>query len=132
MNKVVAKSKTANKRTSDIGILMHVQSTKNNVIVSVTDSRGNVLAWSSGGKLEKGARKRTAHAAKETGKNVAQAMLAKKLKVSFMVVYIKGIGSGRESAVIGFCEVMKVAVTKIIDRTAKAHGGGRKRKAKRN
>lgn len=127
-----SKPKSSVKALHGSTISIYVSATRNNTIITIADSRGNTICQSSGGCTEKGARKRTAHAAKEAGKEAARKVLTKKIKVAFAQVYIRGVGSGRESAVLGFYEVMNnISVKKITDRTGKAHGGVRKRKEKR-
>lgn len=131
-SKNTSRSKSAVKSLHGSTIIIYVAATRNNTIITIADSRGNTICQSSGGCTEKGARKRTAHAAKEAGKEAARKILNKKIKVAYASVYIRGIGSGRESAVLGFYEVMnQISIKKITDRTGKAHGGVRKRKEKR-
>ena len=88
---------TSSKKRFDAGNL-YVQSTYNNTKVVLTDPKGNTLAWSTSGSLGfKGAKKGTPFAAAKVGETVgvkAQAMGMKEVAVT-----IKGVGSGRESAV---------------------------------
>ena len=119
-------------RTAGTSINICVKANKNNTIITIADSRGNTLCQSSGGKLEKGARKRTAHAAKEAGKDVARLLVNKKIKATDAKVFIKGNGNGRDPAVLGVYEVLnQLSIKLIVDRTGRAHGGVRKRKARR-
>lgn len=130
-----SKSRPIAKRIQGTAVILNVNSKRNNTIVTVADTRGNTICQFSGGCTEKGARKRTAHAAKESGKAAARYIIAnKKIKVSSVAVYIKGVGAGRESAAIGFYEGLgnEVSFDKVIDRTPIPHAGCRKRKAKRN
>lgn len=107
----------------------HIQASFNNTIVNVTDMQGNVIAWSSAGKLGfKGARKSTAYAAQlaaeECGK-VAQQMGVKELEIN-----VKGAGNGRESAIRAFNSV-GFDITTIRDKTPVPHNGCRPRKQRR-
>ena len=133
-NDYSTRSKPTNKRIQGVTLILNVSSKRNNTIVTVSDSRGNTICQSSGGCTEKGARKRTAHAAKEAGKAAAKIVISKKVKVSKVIVKIRGVGAGRESSAIGFHEGLgnEVSFDKVIDRTPIAHAGCRKRKAKRN
>jgi ribosomal protein S11 len=137
---VVNKAKLSSKRLQNMTVMVTVGTTRNNTIITIADSRGGALCASSGGVSEKGARKRTAHAAKEAGKDAGKKFLAKlnsnkqNPKIIEASVKIKGNGSGRESAVLGFAEALGkiLKITKIEDVTTKAHGGCRKEKPKRN
>ena len=77
--------------------IVHIQSTFNNTIVTITDVSGNVIAWSSAGcRGFKGSRKSTPFAAQLAGEDAASK--AKEHGVKSVAVYLKGPGSGRESA----------------------------------
>jgi len=77
---------------------LYVQATYNNTKVQFTDTKGNVLCWSSSGSLGfKGARKGTPFAAAKVGELIGE--IAKQMGVKDVSVTIKGVGSGRESAV---------------------------------
>lgn len=126
------KSKPQNKRLQGgVSVVFHVRASRNNTIVTLTDARGNVLCKSSGGRTEKGARKRTAHAAKQAGHEVGTISKNKKIKISDVKVLVTGVGSGRESAILGFHEATNSHIKSVRDKTKKAFAGCRKRKQKR-
>ncbi len=90
-------SKKKEKKRVSAGIA-HVQTTFNNTLVTITDQVGNVLAWSSAGSLGfKGSRKSTPYAAQRAAQTAARK--AMEFGLSQVDVYIKGPGSGRESAI---------------------------------
>lgn len=106
-----------------------VKATFNNVIVTITDGNGNVLAWSSAGKEGfKGSRKNTPYAAQlsaETASKVAYELGLRKIEV-----FVKGSGSGREAAVRAMANA-GLEITSIIDRTPIPHNGCRPPKRRR-
>src|SRR3954465_8381063 len=88
------------KKRVESGVL-YVQSTYNNTKVLLTDPKGNSLSWSSSGSLGfKGAKKGTPFAAAKVGETVGTKAQAMGMKEAAVVV--KGVGSGRESAIRGF------------------------------
>ena len=90
----------SSKRRIDAGIL-HVQSTYNNTLLSLTDKKGNLIAASSSGALGfKGAKKGTPFAAAKVGETLA--LKAQTVGMTEVDVIIRGVGSGRESSVRGF------------------------------
>ena len=107
----------------------HINSTSNNTIVTITTEGGDTIAWRSCGAIEKNARKSTSHAASEIaimlGKDVVNMGLTE------VYVRVKGLGSGRESAIRGLY-TGGLKILKIRDITPNAHGGCRARKEKRN
>jgi small subunit ribosomal protein S11 len=108
---------------------MHVQSTFNNTIVSITDDRGNLLSWSSSGAAGfKGSRKNTPYAAQMAGEKAANA--AKEFGLTKVEVFVRGVGSGRESAIRALMSA-GIAVSSIKDVTGIPHNGCRPRKARR-
>lgn len=113
----------ASKKRIDSGIL-YVQSTYNNTLCLVTDLKGNAVAASSAGALGfKGAKKGTPFAAAKVGE-----VLADKVKLMGMkevAVVIKGVGSGRESAVRSFI-TKGINVTGLKDVTPVPHNGPKK------
>lgn len=122
-----ALSRTAKKKMAD-GTL-YVQSTYNNTLVQLTDKTGNVVAASSSGALGfKGAKKGTPFAAAEVGKLLGEQ--AKMIGVKEVNVVVKGVGSGRESAVRSF-SAQGIDITNIIDRTPVPFNGPRPPKARR-
>jgi small subunit ribosomal protein S11 len=104
------------KKSVSTGVV-HIQSTFNNTIVTITDSGGNVLAWSSAGVQGfKGSRKSTPFAAQMAAEDAAKKAQEHGLKT--VEVYVKGPGPGRESALralqaTGFNVVMIKDVTPI-------------------
>jgi small subunit ribosomal protein S11 len=112
------KTKTKKKERKNISSgVVHIQSTFNNTIVTITDSMGNVISWSSAGIHGfKGSRKSTPFAAQLTAEDAAKKAMEHGMKS--VEVYVKGPGSGRESALralqaAGFNVVMIKDVTPI-------------------
>ena len=129
-----AKPKTTKTRkkkvrlTIDEGITT-VHSSFNNTIVSLTDLSGNVLTWSSGGKIGyKGSRKSTPFAAQLAAEEVAKTALEMGLKK--VRVVIKGPGGGRDSAIRAI-NGAGLQVTMISDATPIPHNGCRPPKQRR-
>lgn len=97
--------------------VVHIQSTFNNTIVTITDSAGNVVAWSSSGVHGfKGSRKSTPFAAQLAAEDAAKKAMEHGMRT--VEVYVKGPGAGRESAIrslqtAGFNVVMIKDVTPI-------------------
>ena len=108
---------------------VHVQATFNNTIVSITDDGGNVVTWKSSGSAGfKGSRKSTPYAAQIAAEKAIEQ--AKDLGLTKVDVIIKGIGSGRESAVRALM-ASGVSINSIKDITGIPHNGCRPRKARR-
>ena len=108
---------------------VHIQSSFNNTLVTVTDLQGNALSWSSAGSLGfKGSRKGTPYAAQQATETAVKA--AKEHGLRYAEVYVKGPGSGRESAIraIGACDV---EITMITDVSPIPHNGCRPPKRRR-
>ena len=108
---------------------VHIQSTFNNTIVTISDMSGNVISWSSAGALNfKGSRKGTPFAARMAAETAAKA--AKEHGLRFVEVYVKGPGAGRESAIraLANCDL---EVTLISDVSPVAHNGCRPPKRRR-
>lgn len=123
--KQVSKS---SKRRIESGRL-YVQSTYNNTIVSVTDARGNLLFSSSSGALGfKGAKKGTPFAAAKVGEELA--VKASEIGIKEVDVIIKGVGSGRESAVRGFV-AKGINLNSITDVTPVPYNGPQSKKPRR-
>ena len=124
--KIVKKRKDA--RKVDKG-QVHIQSSFNNTLVTITDMQGNAIAWSSSGSLGfKGSRKSTPFAAQMAAETAAKA--AKEYGLRSVEVYVKGPGAGRESAirVLANCEL---EVTLIEDVSPIPHNGCRPPKKRR-
>jgi small subunit ribosomal protein S11 len=108
---------------------VHVQATFNNTIVSITDDGGNVVAWKSSGSAGfKGSRKSTPYAAQIAAEKAIEK--AKEFGLAKVNVIIKGIGSGRESAVRALM-ASGISIISIKDVTGIPHNGCRPRKARR-
>jgi small subunit ribosomal protein S11 len=121
-------SKRREKRNVPHGIA-HVQATFNNTIVSISDPEGNVLAWSSAGRIGfKGSRKGTPFAAQVAAQNAGNS--AKDAGVRSVDVMVKGPGAGRESAVRAL-QAAGIEVKSIRDVTPIPHNGCRPRKRRR-
>jgi small subunit ribosomal protein S11 len=116
------------KKTNEKGII-HIQSTKNNTILTLTDLEGNCKFWSSAGNIGfKNSRKSTSYAAQA----VAEILAAKALNLGFdsIIVKIKGLGYGKLSALRALYK-SKLSVTKILELTPIAHNGCRPPKKRR-
>jgi len=109
--------------------VVHIQSTFNNTIVTITDPAGNVIAWSSSGVQGfKGSRKSTPFAATLAAEDAAKKAMEHGMKN--VEVYIKGPGSGRESALRSL-QAAGFNVTMIKDVTPIPHNGCRPPKRRR-
>lgn len=116
------------KKNIPVGIAF-VHATFNNTIVTITDPSGAVVAWSSSGSNGfKGSRKSTPFAAQVAGE--AAARKAKEFGVRSVTVYVKGPGSGRESALRALHQA-GLNITLIKDTTPIPHNGCRPRKSRR-
>ncbi len=127
----VAKIKSKKKKSKDKVTKgrIFVNSTYNNTLVSVTDLVGNVLIWSSAGKIGfKGSKKSTPYAGQKTMEDALTRM--KERGMTEVDVLIKGIGSGRESAVRAL-QGSGLNVISIKDQTPIPHGGVRPKKPRR-
>jgi small subunit ribosomal protein S11 len=108
---------------------VHIKSTFNNTIVTITDSGGDVVAWASAGTVGfKGTRKSTPFAAQVAADNVAQRV--KELGLSRVDVFVKGPGSGRETAIRAL-QAAGLEVGSIKDVTPIPHNGCRPPKRRR-
>ena len=109
--------------------IAHIQSTFNNTIVNITDQQGNTIAWgSSGGQGFKGSRKSTPYAAQITATVVAKN--AQEHGLAKVDVRVKGVGSGRETAVRSL-QAAGLEIGAIIDVTPVPHNGCRQPKRRR-
>ena len=116
------------KRNIDKG-QAHIRSTFNNTIVSITDEQGNIIAWSSAGKVGyKGSRKSTPFAAQLAAEDAAKQAMEQGVKE--VEIYVKGPGSGRESA-IRTSQAAGLNVSLIKDVTPIPHNGCRPPKRRR-
>src|SRR4030095_1604635 len=109
--------------------IAHVLSTFNNTIVTITDVKGNVIGWSSAGKVGfKGSRKSTAYAAQMVAQDASRQAMGHGLKE--VEVLVKGPGAGRESAVRAL-QAIGLDLTVIRDVTPVPHNGCRPPKQRR-
>jgi len=124
------KTKVKKKIVGDISsCIAHIQATFNNTIVTITDKNGNVITTSSSGAVGfSGSKKSTPFAAQIAAQSVARK--AKELGVKQVEVYVKGPGSGRESAIRAM-QAAGLSVTAIRDVTPIPHNGCRARKRRR-
>ena len=107
----------------------HIKSTFNNTIVSITDTAGNAISWSSSGMMGfKGSRKSTPFAAQMAAENAARR--AQEHGMRKVDVFVKGPGSGRETAIRSL-QAAGLEVTGVKDVTPQAHNGCRPRKRRR-
>ena len=107
----------------------HIISTFNNTIVTLSDLNGNVLSWASSGQLGfRGSRKSTPYAAQQCAEEAGKKAMDQGLKT--VEVYVKGPGSGRESAIRAL-ETIGLDVTLIKDVTPIPHNGCRPPKRRR-
>ena len=109
--------------------IVHVQSTFNNTIVSITDTKGDLISWASAGKVGfKGSRKSTPFAAQLAAENAARR--AQEHGLRRVEVMVKGPGGGRETAIRALQQV-GIEVTLIKDVTPLPHNGCRPPKRRR-
>ncbi len=107
----------------------YIQSTFNNTIITLTDPRGMVLAWGSGGTVGfRGSRKSTAFAAQRAGEDAARKGMEHGLRQ--IEVFVRGPGAGREAAIRAL-QSAGLAVTSIRDVTPIPHNGCRPPKRRR-
>ena len=107
----------------------HIRSTFNNTIITITDMNGNAVSWASAGELGyKGSRKSTPYAAQMAAETAAKIAVDQGMKT--VEVYVKGPGSGRESAIRALQSV-GLEITMIKDVTPIPHNGCRPPKRRR-
>jgi len=129
-NEAAAKA-TAKKRVVKVEAYgeAHINATFNNIIISLTNTQGQVIAWSSAGKMGfRGSKKNTPYAAQMAAQDcgaVAHGLGLRKVKV-----FVKGPGAGRESAIRTLAGV-GIEVTEIMDLTPIPHNGCRPPKKRR-
>lgn len=121
-------SSRASKRKLDVGVL-YVEATYNNTKVSLSDTQGNIVAWSSSGSLSfSGAKKGTPFAAAKVGELLGEKALGMGMKE--VTVVVSGVGAGRESSVRAFA-TKGIQITGIKDTTPVPHNGPRPPKPRR-
>ncbi|MBP0903392.1 30S ribosomal protein S11 [Mariniflexile gromovii] len=107
----------------------HVNASFNNIIIALTNKKGDVISWSSAGKMGfRGSKKNTPYAAQLAAEDAAAVALEAGLKK--VKVYVKGPGNGRESAIRSIHNA-GIEVTEIIDVTPLPHNGCRPPKRRR-
>ncbi|WP_080876114.1 30S ribosomal protein S11 [Oceanobacillus timonensis] len=116
------------KKNIESGIA-HIRSTFNNTIVTVTDTQGNAIGWSSAGALGfKGSKKSTPFAAQMAAETAARSAIENGMKT--LEVTVKGPGAGREAAIRSL-QAAGLEVTAIVDVTPVPHNGCRPPKRRR-
>ena len=107
----------------------HINATFNNIIISLTNKKGEVISWSSAGKMGfRGSKKNTPYAAQMAAEDCGKVAMEAGLKK--VKVYVKGPGNGRESAIRSIHNG-GIEVTEIIDVTPMPHNGCRPPKRRR-
>jgi len=107
----------------------HINATFNNIIISLTNKKGEVISWSSAGKMGfKGSKKNTPYAAQLAAEDAAKE--AHDFGLRRVRVYVKGPGAGRESAILSLHNA-GIEVTEIVDVTPLPHNGCRPPKRRR-
>jgi small subunit ribosomal protein S11 len=108
---------------------LHVHSSFNNIIISLTNENGEVISWSSAGKMGfRGSKKNTPYAAQMAAQDCAK--IAFDLGLRKVKAYVKGPGNGRESA-IRTVNGIGIEITEIVDVTPLPHNGCRPPKRRR-
>ena len=128
--KTAARGRTRRRVRKNIAIgQAHIKTSFNNTIVSITDPSGNVISWASAGHVGfKGSRKSTPFAAQVTADAAARKGIEQGLQR--VEVFVKGPGSGRETAIRSL-QAAGLEVSGIKDVTPQAHNGCRPRKRRR-
>ncbi|MBQ2967737.1 MAG: 30S ribosomal protein S11 [Clostridia bacterium] len=108
---------------------VHINSTFNNTIITITDTQGNAISWASAGELGfRGSKKSTPFAAQSAAEKAAEA--AKEHGLKSVEVYVKGPGAGREAAIRAL-QAVGLEVSMIKDVTPIPHNGCRPPKRRR-
>ena len=125
----MAKTTKKNKVRVEVEGQAHIQATFNNIIISLTNNSGQVISWSSAGKMGfRGSKKNTPYAAQLAAEDCAKVALEQGLRR--VKVYVKGPGQGRESAIRSIHNT-GISVTEIVDITPLPHNGCRPPKKRR-
>lgn len=128
----MVKPRTAKKKIKKVADefgIAHIKATFNNTIITITNTKGDVIVWNSGGRSGfKGTRKGTPYAAQLAARNAAKDALA--AGVRRVEVWMKGPGPGREAAIRAL-QSAGLEVTRIKDVTPVPHDGCRPRKKRR-
>lgn len=126
--KKIVKRKKREKKNIERG-QAHIQASFNNTLVTLTDEKGNTIAWSSAGSLGfRGSRKSTPFAAQMAGETAAKAAMEHGLRA--VKVFVKGPGSGREAAIRSL-QAAGLEINSIQDVTPIPHNGCRPPKRRR-
>lgn len=129
MPKIIKKSINRKEKTNLASGIVHIKSTFNNTIITITDLAGNTVAWASAGNSGfKGARKSTPFAAQTAAEKAA--LDARNTGMKTVKILVKGPGSGRETAIRAI-EGAGFEITLIQDITAVPHNGCRPPKRRR-
>jgi len=121
--------KKTKKKTIESNGVAHIKATFNNVIITITDSQGNTIGWSSSGKMGfKGSKKNTPFAAQISAEAVGKQAYDSGLRK--VDVYVKGPGAGREAAIRSL-QTAGLEVMSIKDITPIPHNGCRPPKRRR-
>jgi len=125
--KRVVKKKKA--RKVDVAGIVHIKSSFNNTVITITDMAGGVVAWATPGKMGfKGSRKSTPYAAQQAADRVARDVMDMGMKK--VEAWIKGPGAGREAAIRSL-RAAGLEVTRVKDCTPIPHNGCRPKKRRR-
>ncbi len=125
------KSKTTKKRVVKVETSgeVHIHSSFNNIIITITNSEGQVISWSSAGKNGfRGSKKNTPYAAQVAAEDCGKVAFDAGMRKA--KVYVKGPGTGRESAIRSIHN-LGIEVTEIVDVTPLPHNGCRPPKRRR-
>jgi len=123
------KKKSRKKEKVDATGIVHIKASFNNTIITITDVYGNVIAWSSSGRIGfKGSRKSTPFASQQAANSVARTVMD--LGLEKVSIEVKGPGSGRESAIRSL-QASGLEITSIHDVTPLPHNGCRPKKKRR-
>lgn len=125
------KSKAVRKKVVKVepGGQAHIHASFNNIIISLTNNEGQVISWSSAGKMGfKGSKKNTPYAAQKAAEECAK--VAYDLGLRKVKVFVKGPGTGRESAMRTIHNA-GIEITEIVDVTPLPHNGCRPPKRRR-
>jgi small subunit ribosomal protein S11 len=128
MAKKTGSSKKRTVKVEPIGEA-HIHASFNNIIISLTNNQGQVISWASSGKMGfRGSKKNTPYAAQMAAQNCSK--VAYDLGLRKVKVFVKGPGSGRESAIRNI-HASGIEVTEIVDVTPLPHNGCRPAKRRR-
>ena len=125
------KTGSSKKRTVKVEAIgqAHIHASFNNIIISLTNNAGQVISWASSGKMGfRGSKKNTPYAAQMAAQDCAK--VAYDLGLRKVKVYVRGPGSGRESAIRNI-HASGIEVTEIVDVTPLPHNGCRPAKRRR-